>query len=52
MTGPTGLPVIDTMIDFPQEGSVFPSGTFPQVSVDDPKMYPVYANARILELQG
>ena len=23
--------------------SVFPSGTFPQVAIDDPKMYPVYA---------
>lgn len=23
--------------------SVFPSGTFPQVAIDDPKMYPIYA---------
>ena len=23
--------------------SVFPSGTFPQVPIDDPKMYPIYA---------
>ena len=23
--------------------SVFPAGTFPQVSIDDPKMYPIYA---------
>jgi len=23
--------------------SVFPSGAFPQVPIDDPKMYPIYA---------
>ena len=26
--------------------SVFPAGTFPQVAIDDPKMYPIYANLR------
>jgi len=33
--------------DYEQYGiratSVFPSGTFPQVAIDDPKMYPIYA---------
>jgi predicted TIM-barrel fold metal-dependent hydrolase len=33
--------------DYEQYGiratSVFPAGTFPQVSIDDPKMYPIYA---------
>lgn len=29
--------------------SVFPSGTFPQVAIDDPKMYPIYATC--VELQ-
>jgi uncharacterized protein len=33
--------------DFEQYGiratSVFPAGTFPQVPIDDPKMYPIYA---------
>jgi uncharacterized protein len=33
--------------DYEQHGiratSVFPAGTFPQVAIDDPKMYPIYA---------
>ncbi len=30
--------------------SVFPSGTFPQVPIDDPKMYPVYATCVELDI--
>lgn len=30
--------------------TVFPSGTFPQVAIDDPKMYPIYATCVELDI--
>jgi uncharacterized protein len=40
--------------DYEQYGiratSVFPAGTFPQVPIDDPKMYPIYATCVELEI--
>lgn len=40
--------------DYEQYGiratSVFPAGTFPQVAIDDPKMYPIYATCVELSL--